>query len=58
MEKTDLLVKFEPGNVAFTVGILQAKEPHLSQAHRLYNLRINLNEIWSLKKNKLLLIYP
>lgn len=43
--KTDLLVEFEPGAVAFTVHILQAKEPDLPQSHRLHHLRTTQNGI-------------
>lgn len=35
----NLLVEFEPSDVAFTVHVLQAKEPDLSQAHSLHHLR-------------------
>lgn len=43
--KTDLLVEFEPGAVAFTVHILQAEEPDLPQSHRLHHLRTTQNGI-------------
>lgn len=43
--KTNLLIEFEPGDVAFTVHILQAKEPDLSQSHRLHHLRTAQNGI-------------
>lgn len=35
---TDLLVEFEPGDVAFAVHVLEAEEPDLPQAHGLHHL--------------------
>lgn len=34
-----LLVELEPRDVAFAVSVLQAKEPHLPQTHRLHHLK-------------------
>lgn len=36
---TDLLIEFEPRDVALTVHILEPEEPHLPQSHRLHHLR-------------------
>lgn len=39
LKVSHLLVEFEPRDVAFTVGVLQAEEPDLPQTHRLHHLK-------------------
>ena len=36
----DLLVEFEPGLVTLAVGVLQSKEPNLSQSNSFHHLTI------------------
>ena len=43
----DLLVELKPGGEALAVGVLEAKEPDLSQSNGFHNLKIKINVLIS-----------